>query len=165
VVPRSNYLLGWGGPALRYTEGTQAPSWAAAKGIALASVAAVGAMRARWLHPLLRRVLPAQGEGPSREKMLGGHWLHRVVGASASGAVVEVRVGDPHRDPGYWGTSRMLLEAALCIALQRRELEADPGLLRGGVLTPASAMGAVLVARLRGAGVALEVVEATPAAE
>ena len=47
-------------------------------------------------------------------------------------------MGDPHRDAGYWGTSRMALEAALCLALQQRQLDASPDVHKGGVLTPAS---------------------------
>ena len=50
-------------------------------------------------------------------------------------------------DPGYAATSVMLGEAALCLALDRDRL---PG--QAGVLTPATAMGAALTARLRAAG-------------
>ena len=32
-----------------------------------------------------------------------------------------VCVQDPARDPGYWSTSRMLLEAAICLAQQTEE--------------------------------------------
>jgi short subunit dehydrogenase-like uncharacterized protein len=49
-------------------------------------------------------------------------------------------------DPGY-ATSVMLGEAALCLALDRDQL---PG--PAGILTPATAMGAALAARLRSAG-------------
>ena len=52
--------------------------------------------------------------------------------------LAQAEVGDPHRDAGYWGTSRMALEAALCLALQQKELDASPDVQRGGVLTPAS---------------------------
>jgi short subunit dehydrogenase-like uncharacterized protein len=50
-------------------------------------------------------------------------------------------------DPGYAATSVMLGQAALCLALDRDQL---PG--QAGVLTPATAMGAALAARLRSAG-------------
>lgn len=30
-------------------------------------------------------------------------------------------VQDPARDPGYWSSSRMLLEAAICLAQQKEE--------------------------------------------
>jgi short subunit dehydrogenase-like uncharacterized protein len=56
------------------------------------------------------------------------------------------------RDPGYGSTAVMLSEAALCLALQGQELEAE-----GGILTPAAAMGMRLVERLRAAGLKFEV--------
>lgn len=55
-------------------------------------------------------------------------------------------------DPGYAATSVMLGESALCLALDRDRLPA-----RAGVLTPATAMGAALAARLRSAGQTLDV--------
>ena len=50
----------------------------------------------------------------------------------------------------------MVLEAGLCLALQQEEMRAA-GLPEGGVLTPAIAMGMVLVERLRGAGLLLQI--------
>ena len=38
-------------------------------------------------------------------------------GAGKKPEVVTARLSG-HRDPGYWETSRMLLESALCLALQ-----------------------------------------------
>lgn len=52
-----------------------------------------------------------------------------------------------------------LLEAALCLALQQEELDASPAVQKGGVLTPASAMGMSLVERLRAAGLTLRILE------
>lgn len=43
------------------------------------------------------------------------------------------------------GTSRMLLEAALCLALQQQELDASEEVQKGGVLTPASGEGGGLL--------------------
>jgi short subunit dehydrogenase-like uncharacterized protein len=69
---------------------------------------------------------------------------------------IHTRTTDGHRylgtieaqgDPGYAATSVMLGETALCLALDKDEL---PG--HAGVLTPATAMGAALVTRLRAAG-------------
>lgn len=78
--------------------------------------------------------------------MMTGYWRHSVVGwgmaSDGKEAVVVGEVGDKARDPGYWGTSRMVLEAALCLALQQKQLEADPSVLKGGVLTSASVSGA-----------------------
>ena len=55
-------------------------------------------------------------------------------------------------DPGYKATSVLLAESGLALALDRDKLSD----LRG-VLTPASAMGDVLLDRLPRAGVTLEV--------
>lgn len=60
------------------------------------------------------------------------------------------------RDPGYLETSRIALEAGLCLALQGEELS-DKGHLSGGVLTPASAMGSVLRERLQAANIQFEI--------
>lgn len=60
------------------------------------------------------------------------------------------------RDPGYLETGRMALEAALCLALQGEELK-EQGMMQGGVLTPATAMGGVLTRRLRAANIRFEI--------
>jgi hypothetical protein len=60
------------------------------------------------------------------------------------------------RDPGYLETSRIALEAGLCLALQGEELK-EKGMLQGGVLTPASAMGSVLIERLRAANIQFQI--------
>lgn len=58
------------------------------------------------------------------------------------------------RDPGYGATARMLGEASLCLALDEAKLPP-----RAGVLTPATAMGTALLARLRAAGMVFEVAD------
>jgi short subunit dehydrogenase-like uncharacterized protein len=52
----------------------------------------------------------------------------------------------------------MILEAGLCLVLQEQQLK-EAGCAAGGVLTPATAMGMVLVERLRAAGLTFEVTE------
>lgn len=52
------------------------------------------------------------------------------------------------KDPGYGDTCRMLTESALCIVKSYDEL---PG-KEGGILTPATAFGDVLLDRLRADG-------------
>lgn len=64
---------------------------------------------------------------------------------------------DPGRDPGYWSTARMLLESGLCLAEQKDQARLM-GLQTGGVLTPASAMGMLLVDRLNKAGYQFNIV-------
>ena len=60
------------------------------------------------------------------------------------------------RDPGYGSTSKMLAEAAVCLA--RDDLECG-----GGFWTPASAMGRILIERLEeSAGLSFNLVSSTP---
>jgi short subunit dehydrogenase-like uncharacterized protein len=72
--------------------------------------------------------------------------------------VIVAECADNSRDPGYWGTARLVLEAGLCLALDSGACS-SAGCQAGGVLTPASAMGMVLVQRLRDAGIKFEVTQ------
>ena len=87
-------------------------------------------------------LLPSPGDGPTPAQQESGHFelfFHGL--APAAGVSLSVRVsGD--RDPGYGATSRMLGESAVCLASDG--LTAD-----GGFYTPAAAMAAPLLVRLR----------------
>ena len=159
VVQRSNYLLGWGGPELSYKEAVVTPGWFSSRLVALGTLVIGAIFTQSWLHPLLKKIVPAPGQGPSREQMLSGFYKHKIVAEAKDGSFLVAEMGDPARDPGYWGTSRMVLESALCLALQQQELDKDAKVLHGGVLTPASAMGMHLIERFRGAGLYFEVKE------
>ena len=103
---------------------------------------------------LVNKVALGPGTGPSERSMNRGSFRCELVGKSASGHVVRGRIAD-QGDPGNRATTKMVCEAALCLALQ---LDALPGgRAHGGLLTPASGLGDVLVARLRNAGMTLEV--------
>jgi short subunit dehydrogenase-like uncharacterized protein len=102
------------------------------------AAAAIGPLRA-----LGSRALPAPGEGPSRDQRENGYFdlrLHAAPPAGASTALVARVTGD--RDPGYGSTSKMLGQAALCLAAG----EASVG---GGFWTPAAAMRDALIERLQ----------------
>lgn len=99
---------------------------------------------------LKKTLLPAPGEGPSREEREAGYFNISLIGkgTKSNGERFEVRghvYGD--KDPGYAGTARMLAEAAVCLALEHERL---PDTF--GILTPASAMGNPLLNRLRDSG-------------
>jgi short subunit dehydrogenase-like uncharacterized protein len=84
---------------------------------------------------------PKSGEGPPRWLQRAGNFCVRVHVATedrTQSALVEVRGAG---DPGYLATSKMFSEAGLTLLLD----EAPP---RGGVLTPATALGPVLRRRL-----------------
>jgi short subunit dehydrogenase-like uncharacterized protein len=158
VVRRSNALLGWAyGRHFRYREvtgyggGVMAP----VKGAAMAS-AVVGLAAGMSFAPsraVLGRVLPSPGEGPSAKSREAGYFRIAIHAGTSSGARYVARVA-AQGDPGYAATSMMLGEAAMSLA--RDDLPA-----RGGVLTPATAMGVQLVSRLRAAGMKLDVARDT----
>jgi saccharopine dehydrogenase (NAD+, L-glutamate forming) len=99
-----------------------------------------------WLSSML-----VSGEGPSEEERDKSWFRVRFVARHAGDELVtEVSGGDP----GYDETAKMLAESALSLSLDRARLPA-----KAGVLTPAVAMGEVLLARLIRAGLGFRVVE------
>ena len=101
---------------------------------------------------LQRFVLPKPGEGPSPELQKDGFFNLLQIGKLPDGQVLRARItGD--QDPGYGSTSKMLSESAVCLAK-------DEILVGGGVWTPAAAIGAPLIKRLReNAGLTFDVVD------
>ena len=81
------------------------------------------------------------GEGPTQEQRETGYYDLLFVGETAAGDTLRAVVtGD--MDPGYGSTSKMIAEAAVCLVK-------NPSLARGGILTPAAALGSHLVDRLQ----------------
>lgn len=101
---------------------------------------------------LRRFVLPKPGDGPSPELQKTGFFKLLQIGKLPDGHVLRSEItGD--QDPGYGSTSKMLSEAAVCLA--RDDLETG-----GGIWTPAAAMGGALLRRLReNAGLTFELVD------
>lgn len=101
------------------------------------------------LRALLLRLAQKSGKGPSEEQIQRSWFKFRLV-AECGGRVLHTEVSGG--DPGYGETSKMLAESALCLATDRASLpEAS------GVLTPAIAMGDLLLARLQRAGLRFRV--------
>jgi len=150
VVRRSNALQGWVyGRRFRYREvtgfgaGPAAPLLAAAVSTTLKATEAglaFGPSRA-----LLGQLLPAPGRGPGERTRRTGYFRLQIHTRTSAGARYLGTIG-ARGDPGYAATSVMLGEAALCLALDQDQLPDH-----AGVLTPATAMGAALAARLRSA--------------
>ena len=89
---------------------------------------------------IIKRMLPAPGEGPTREQRENGFFNLLMIGRTADGDDVRLRIkGD--RDPGYGSTSKMLAESAICLARGKSDAA-------GGCWTPAAAMGDPLLRRL-----------------
>ncbi len=101
---------------------------------------------------LLERFVPPPGEGPSEQTMDEGYFRAFFVGYADDGTKAWSLVADKG-DPGNRATVKLVCESALALALERDRLPAAP---RAGILTPATALGMTLVARLRAAGMTLE---------
>jgi short subunit dehydrogenase-like uncharacterized protein len=160
IVRRSNALLGHAyGRRFRYRELSafgrgfrgrrRATVFSAGLGLALKAVANP---RTR---PVFDRLAPKPGEGPSEASRAAGWFRMEVRTTTASGRRYLATVG-AQGDPGYAATAVMLGEAALCLALDGDRL--PPA---AGVLTPATAMGDVLVERLRARDFRMTVEELT----
>ncbi len=151
VVRRSNALQGWAyGRRFRYREvagfGASPAAPLLAGAVSSAMLAAEAGLAFGPSRAMLSRLLPAPGQGPGERTRRAGYFRIQIHTRTSAGArylgAIEAR-----GDPGYAATSVMLGETALCLALDRDQL---PG--HAGVLTPATAMGAALAARLRSAG-------------
>ena len=92
--------------------------------------------------------------GPNPEQRAKGWFTVRFRGEGGGRRVVTEVTGG---DPGYGETSKMLAEAALCLAH-------DDLPERAGQLTPAVAMGQALIDRLVAAGIGFATVSDEPAA-
>ncbi|MFT7581586.1 MAG: short subunit dehydrogenase-like uncharacterized protein [Myxococcota bacterium] len=155
IVRRSNALLGYRyGKDFRYREVTRFSKGLRGRLEAMAMAGALGGLLVGLATPLTRpildRLLPDPGEGPSPETIEAGFFDMRIKG-SIGGKDLTVKVRG-ERDPGYGATAIMLGEAAVCLAKDRTALPKA-----AGVLTPATGMGMVLVERLRAAGMTFEV--------
>lgn len=158
IVRRSNALQDWAyGRRFQYSECQSVGSSALAP-VASAMAAGVGALATgiggRYLHKvpesLVERVMPKPGTGPSERTRERGHYTIETYTTTTTGARYRAAMSQKG-DPGYKATSVLLGESGLALALDR-DMLSD---LRG-VLTPAAAMGDVLLARFPAAGVSLE---------
>lgn len=148
IVRLSNTLSEWSyGRGFRYREvvdfGPGAVAAAKAGGMALGLGVVLAGLAFGPTRALLDRALPKPGDGPSEEVRAAGRFRLRIRATTSTGARYVTRVGADY-DPGYNGTAIMLGEAALSLALDGDRLPD-----RSGVLTPATAIGGVLVERLR----------------
>lgn len=155
IVRRSNALMDFAyGEDFQYKE-----VMATAKGAKgyVAAKAIAGGMKTMMLTSLtgvgrkfLGLFLPDQGEGPKVDPEDPGFYHIQFNGQTTDGQTLVTKlVGDG--DPGYGSTSKMLSEAAVCLALD--ELQTG-----GGFWTPASALGDAYLERLqKNAGLSFEI--------
>lgn len=150
VVRRAHALAGmpWGDDFV-YREVMSTPATMKGALMAAGITGGLGALALALRYPKLRAELekraPKSGEGPSLEKRESGHWAVRFV-AKRGDERLDYVVADPHGDPGYASTSKMLGEVAMALAF-------DEPSSPGGVVTPSFALGQALVDRLTAAGI------------
>jgi len=145
------------GPGFRYQEYTKFdPPAAHLKATIVHSLMAgfEGAMTLDATRALLKKVLPKPGAGPSEKTMAAGWFTTELIGQGADGRCARVLMRH-EGDPANRATLKFVCESALCLALDTGELPGGAG--RGGVLTPATALGDVLVRRVRAADTSIEV--------
>jgi short subunit dehydrogenase-like uncharacterized protein len=155
VVRRSNALLGfpWG-EDFRYDEAILNASRGQASLVSIGSGIGMVALALGPTRALAKRFLPSPGEGPDRAAREAGYYEVFFLGIDPDNRDHDTRVrvyGD--MDPGYGSTSRILGEAAACLAK-------DEPITGGGFWTPASALGQPYLERLRAnAGLTFEPVD------
>lgn len=155
-VRRTNALLDWAyGRRFRYTETLSMGSSRVGAVIAAATSATIaGATRFGGtylnLFPrgLVESITPASGFGYSDEAR--GYYKVETYTQTTRGTRY-VATMTQQADPGYTATAMMLAESALALVKDRDRLSD-----RRGVLTPVTAMGDALLARLKAAGVTID---------
>ena len=160
VVHEFNALLNYAyGRDFRYDEAMLVGAGPRGRFVAYAIAGALGGFvtmaaiaPARWA--LTRFLVPAPGEGPSAQAQRNGSYDLRFLGVLGHGQTLSAKVtGDA--DPGYGSTSKMLGEAAHCLALSGKD--GKPG----GFWTPATLLGDTLIDALQAkAGLSFQVIEA-----
>jgi short subunit dehydrogenase-like uncharacterized protein len=143
VVRRSHALMGlpWGDD-FRYDESLLCNSRGQALRYTMAMGAGMATMAFKPTRKLAERFLPKPGEGPDRTAREEGFFelfLHSAHPEDRSKDLRAKVTGD--MDPGYGSTSKMLSEAAVCLAK-------DDLSVGGGFWTPSSCMGDKLRERL-----------------
>ncbi|PIE82190.1 MAG: saccharopine dehydrogenase [Chloroflexi bacterium] len=151
IVRRSNALLGHRyGKDFYYNESMRVSNRITAMGGSALFKLGLDALSVPAIHKFVKEKLPGSGEGPSAKTRENGFFKVKLVGKIPRNnqnqqAVTLIGEIADSLDPGYGSTSKMLSESALCLAF-------DDIPQRGGILTPASAMGMPLIQRLRQAG-------------
>jgi len=142
------------GPSFKYDEFLETPSTFRAVLLTIGMVLGVGSIMLPPLRWILQKLLPSPGQGPS-EEVLGNGWIQTTnlttsVPSPAHPVPIQVQTVMKGRgDPGYFLTSIIISEAALLLL----SVDKLPSLARkGGVLTPMTAFGNVLIERLQATG-------------
>ena len=106
------------------------------------------------LRSMLKHLLPKPGQGPSATTIRKGWFRCDLLGLTEHGPRVRGLIAHAG-DPSNSATAEFVAEAALTLALDGDRLPG--GKARGGVLTPATALGEPFAARIRAAGTRVEI--------
>jgi short subunit dehydrogenase-like uncharacterized protein len=145
VVRWSHAQRQQGHPRLTYNEAQVVPDLKTA----IVNYAGMIMLGSALLNPLTasvlkRYVLPQSGQGPSKKTMLEKNYLCiHGQGIGTNGNTAECILYFK-RDVACWETSKMLIEAGLCLVLQEDDLPAK----QGGFYSPAASMGGLLLERI-----------------
>ena len=145
-IVRRSHAFNHYGPHFSYREVSRYKDPFTAVGFTAGLGALAGGLGFGPTRTLLDKVLPDPGEGPSEKARRTGFFRMEIHSAGHKATVAA------QGDPGYAATAVMMGESALTLVLERPRLPQHTG-----VLTPATALGAPLIDRLRAAGMTLEV--------
>ncbi len=136
--------------------------WWQSAGMVASLAVIAGALQVPPLRALLLKGMPQPGTGPTEQVMDEGWFRCELWGWGSDGSRVRGLIADVG-DPGNRATVKFVCESALCLVLDfvggacQNDNRLPGGAERGGVLTPATGLGDVLVGRLKGAGMRIEV--------
>ena len=110
---------------------------------------AMAFLRMGWFRNMVQKALPAPGTAVGtigEQGYCNLHFIGKTEPENGEASATVLGKTEMKMDPAYAGTAKMVVEAALCLALQDEELR-KAGYPEGGVLTPAASMGHVLIDR------------------
>jgi short subunit dehydrogenase-like uncharacterized protein len=131
-------------------------AWLKATGVTAGLALVAGVLKQPQVRSLLQPLLPQPGSGPSEQTMNDGWFSCELVATATDGQQMRGMM-QAQGDPGNRVTVKLLCESALALALHTDALPG--GRSRGGILTPATGLGDVLVERLRQAGITINVTQ------
>ncbi|GAA5949638.1 hypothetical protein JCM3765_002736 [Sporobolomyces pararoseus] len=134
------------GPSFNYEEYMTMPGPISSFFTSVVLYLGLGAILISPIRALLKRFGPQSGDGPTPEAQEAGWFETTTVGKSEDGRHEVKVVMKGSGDPGYKATSMMISEVALGLLKDHDRL--SPLAKQGGSLTPATALGNVLVERL-----------------
>jgi len=161
------------GPDLIYTEFLRARNSFTAFFSSISLALSFASLLFKPTRYLFSKLVPKQGDGPSESELQKGHFVVTNITASAppleygnTETMYVKTVIKGQMDPGYFSSAVMVAEAALAILLPLSSAsqagDAKPGsnnipnltalAKKGGLLTPMSAFGEVLIKRLEETG-------------